>query len=181
MRRVFLAIEIPAPQRRVLALAQAFLPAIRPTDPEGFHLTLVFLGEMPDALLIALDEEMSRLCAQPFTLALTGLGLFGGARPHAVWAGAAPEPALGALHEACTRTARRAGWTGPAQRFHPHVTLGSMGRLETAERVRLEEAVLRGGGFKAAPFPVEEVTLYESRPGGTGRRYLPLACYRLAR
>lgn len=182
MRRIFLGIEVPAPQRDLLAMEQFLLPGIRPTNPEGFHLTLVFLGETADALALAVDEEMSRLSAPPLALSLRALGLFGGAKPHAVWAGVAPEPALDRLQEKVQRACRRAGWTGPAQRFHPHVTLGRMGRMDPVAQARLERAVILGAGFASPPFPVEGVTLYESRPVASGgRRYVPLARYALGK
>ena len=78
-----------------LRVQQFLLPLPKSVEPEGFHLTLVFLGEVQDWVLDAAHEAFLGVRVAPFDLSLQGLGLFGGAKPRAAWAGVAvSEPLL---------------------------------------------------------------------------------------
>lgn len=179
MRRVFLAIGLPEPVRRALTVAQFLLPLPRRSDPADLHLTLVFLGEQSDTGLQALDDEITRLRAAPFSLTLQGFGLFGGDRPRLAFAAVLPSAPLMALQARLQRAAEVAGLSPEARNFHPHVTLGRFSRLPLPDVMRLERAVAEGAGFVAGPFPVAGFGLYESRPAATGPRYHLLADYPL--
>ena len=48
MIRAFLGLDLPEEVRSALAVEQFLLPLPRKVDPGQMHLTLVFLGEVPD-------------------------------------------------------------------------------------------------------------------------------------
>ena len=179
MRRVFLGLEPPEPLRQALAVQQFLLPLPRRVDPDSFHLTLVFLGELSDPALEAAHESFAALRAAPFTLTLQGLGLFGGARPRTAWAGVAPCDALMRLQARAEHAARAAGLDPEHRRFHPHVTLGRFSPPDFAATARLERAVAEGAGFAAGPWPVQEMVLWQSLAASGGRVYRDLARYPL--
>lgn len=180
MIRAFLALAIPDDLRSRLAVLQFLLPLPRRVEPADFHLTLTFLGEQPDAVLTAIDEDLQSLRQSPFSVDVTGPGLFGGARPHLAWAGTAPCEPLDRLQAKCDRIARAAGVNLERRRFHPHVTLGRFPPASGDEALRLERAVAAESAFRAGPLPVTEVTLYRSHPGRSVPRYEALAAYPLS-
>jgi 2'-5' RNA ligase len=177
MIRAFLALSLPPEVRSRLTLLQHMLPLPRAVDPDSFHLTLVFLGEVPDHVLQALDDDLTRLHLPPFDLSLAGVGLFGAARPRAAWAGVAPSEPLARLQAKLEHAARMAGAAPEARRFHPHVTLGRFSPPAPDDRLRLERAVVAHAGFHAGPITVDAVTLYQSHLTRSGSDYQALATY----
>ncbi len=178
--RAFVGLEIPAEIRSRLNVLQFLLPLPRRVEPQGFHLTLTFLGEQPDAVLVAVDEGLSALRQAPFELTLQGAGLFGGREARAAWAGVAPCEPLTRLQAKTDRIAQEAGARPESRRFHPHVTLGRFPPPPPEEAVRLERAIAAETDFRAGPWRVEEVILYRSWLRREGADYEVLARYPLA-
>lgn len=178
--RIFVGLEVPGPLREALVLQQFLLPLQRKIPAEDLHLTLLFCDDLADDLAADLDQELSGLQMPGFDLTLSGLGLFGGTKPHSVWAGVAPSAALAALQQAVGTAARRAGLDLPHRRFVPHVTLGRFARPDPATLMRLERGVAAGAGFTAGPWHVDEIVLWQSALTQTGPRYTELARYAFA-
>ncbi|WP_102222690.1 RNA 2',3'-cyclic phosphodiesterase [Acidimangrovimonas sediminis] len=177
-RRVFVALDPPEDIREALDRLALMLPLPRRVARENLHLTLAFLGPQPDPALEELDRELQDLHAPPFEIALQGLGLFGGTRPRAAWAGVVPCPALDTLQAQVAAAARRAGTMPEARRFVPHVTLGRF-PPRAVLAPGLEQALVTLGDFRAGPWPVGDLTLFESLLHPEGARYTPLARYPL--
>lgn len=179
MIRAFVALDLPAEVRSALAVQQFLLPLQRKIEPESFHLTLLFLGEVPEPVLEAAHEEFETIVRPPFGLEVAGLGLFGRERPRAVWAGLRPSDPLARLQARIERAARVAGIEPERRRFVPHVTLGRFAPPPPEERFRLERAVAEGASFRGGAFEVTRFVLYRSHLGPKGTRYEELASYPL--
>jgi 2'-5' RNA ligase len=175
--RAFAAIALPEAVRFDLMLLQQGLP-VRPVPPENLHLTLLFLGEVPERRLEDIDLAFRQLRAPGFELALAGVGLFGGAKPRVVYVGAAENPALRRLQAKVETAARGAGFDLPARRFAPHVTLARLPE-RLAGRERLEAFVAARGGYAAPRFAVEDFRLFRSHLAAGGAAYEELARYPL--
>ena len=178
MIRAFAALPLPGDIRDRLEVLAQMLPLRRRLAPENLHLTLVFLGEVPEVVLEEVHLEFERLRAAPFALNLRGIGTFGGGKPRSVHAGVAPERSLDSLQARAEAAARRAGAPVEARRFVPHVTLARLHPHEV-EPARLEHAVLELAGFAAGPFEVDHFALFRSHLGREGARYEELARYGL--
>lgn len=178
MTRCFVAIDPGEKTRAALERLQSALSFGRPMAPETLHLTLAFLDEQPDETLEALHDALSAIRARAFSLKVQGLGTFGGNRPHALWAGAAEDTALTALHKSVVSAARRAGITVPARRFVPHVTIARLrpGEAETPGFMRFMET---HGRLSLPPESVAGFTLYASTLRPEGARHDALAHYPL--
>lgn len=177
--RCFIALPLPEDTRARLAVVQYLLPLPAEVPPRNMHLTLCFLGDQNAAVLDELHMAMEALAMPGFSIVVQGLGIFGGGRPRAVYAGVAPEPALDRLQRKVETAARRAGASGlPARRFKPHVTLGRF-QPQEADVPRLERAVAEQMPLRLAPFAVEAFVLYESRLTRSGPQYDELARYHL--
>lgn len=176
MIRAFLGLDLPGDIRSALAVQQFLLPLPRKVDPALMHLTLVFLGEVPEPALEAAHEGFAALKVAPFPLALQGLGLFGGDRPKVAWAGVAPSESLMRLQARAEHAARAAGLAPEHRRFTPHVTLGRFPPPAFPQAAALERAVAETP-FAAGPWVVRDMVLWQSRLSPKGPRYDELARY----
>ena len=178
MIRAFAALALPEAVRFDLMLLQQGLPLPRPVPPENLHLTLVFLGELPERRLDDIDLAFRAVRAPGFEMALAGLGLFGGAKPRVVYAGAAEKPGC-AICRPRSRP-RRAARASRCRRGGSCRTSRWRGCPSGGERGRLEQAVAARGGYAAARFAVEDFRLYRSHLAAGGATYEELARYPLA-
>lgn len=178
MIRAFLALPLPDALRSALMVQQFLLPLPRKAYPDGFHLTLAYLGETPEPVLEELDLALAALRMPGFSLTLKGLGLFGGSDPHCAWAGAEATPGLIRLQAKVEHLARQAGCRLDGRRFTPHVTLGRFSRLAPDARLRLERAVAESR-FAEAPCVIGRFAMFRSTLTRSGSRYDELASYPL--
>ncbi len=131
--RLFVAVGIPdaiaADLDRAVGPLRAAWPALRWTGREAWHLTLAFLGEMPEGATARLEPRLERAAARHprMSLSLVGAGAFPGtARARVLWTGVQGDRnALGKLAASVAAGARRAGAPGleETRRFQAHLTL----------------------------------------------------------
>ena len=159
--RLFTAIDLSKPMKDTLINAQneMYDGGVRGnfTPEENLHLTLAFIGEVPEAEP-ALDA-LSNVSFSPFELALEGLGCFG----DLWWAGMRPSPPLSALARRVRRALAEGGIPFDRKRFSPHVTLIRKARGEMPE-------IGIGGAFMT----VEAFSLMRSDRGRNGMIYTEL-------
>jgi 2'-5' RNA ligase len=179
--RTFIAIPLPGAVRSKLeALQRSLAPSIagaRWVGPDAFHLTLAFLGDVPDpdlnAVCLAVAESVRRQTR--FGLEVRGLGAFPDAsRPRVVWAGVVGDlDALSAMQKSVSDAATRAGYRPADERFHPHVTLA---RLKTGRgpAVDLGPVIDRYRRWAAGSFTAETVITYGSTMTPDGPAHAPL-------
>ena len=179
MMRIFVALDLPGDVVSQLAVQQFLLPIPRKTPRDQFHITLCYMGEMRDEGVEALHEGLLRLSVAPFDLSLAGFGLFGKAKPNSVWAAVVPSEPLAHLQAKVERIGRMAGAEIPSRNFVPHVTLGRFPAMKPLEAAPLERAVINGAGFRAGPWEVAEMVLYQSTLLPDGARHDALARYTL--
>jgi 2'-5' RNA ligase len=130
-QRIFLAINLPAAERR--AIHQATRPlrdaagAVAWVAEEKLHLTLKFLGGQTAAAVEALRGALApALAAAPApALAIGGLGAFPDLRtPRVVWLGVEADAKLELLHHDIESVCGGLGYEVEGRAFRPHITLG---------------------------------------------------------
>jgi 2'-5' RNA ligase len=125
--RLFFALWPPTQAaERLTGLARASARQFggKPTRREDIHLTLAFLGEVPEENLPLLIRAARIVAAAPFVLRIDCLGYW--RRPHLLWAGStSPDAALGELADDLRQTVTGAGFTVADQdrAFTAHVSL----------------------------------------------------------
>jgi 2'-5' RNA ligase len=175
--RLFFAVELPPD-------VQAALGRLNPndasrdyrwSDPALMHVTLAFLGQQPEERLDILRDLGARAAAvsRPGVLKLGQAGSFGGrTAPRVLWMGLDGDlGALQALQSNLNAALKQAAFDVEERAFSPHVTLAR--RRESA----------RGGApawpptraFNQSPeFPMQRLTLFESRLSPRGPTYIHL-------
>ena len=177
MIRLFVALPVPLSVRQELVGLQNGLPGARWTDPENFHLTLRFVGEVDFGLAEDLAHTLSRIIAPGFDVTLDALGWFGNKRrPAAIYAQARKDDALMHLQRKVESAAVRCGLQPESRKFHPHVTLARLKTtsIDAAERFVAERRLARKLTFEADRF-----VLYSSFLAHTGSIYTEEAEYYL--
>lgn len=161
--RVFFALGPDDATRAALAEAAALL-TVRDGQPlahADLHLTLAFLGEVPQQRLPALKAFAASLRHRAFDLDIAAAGWWRGSR--VAWLAPLQVPApLAALAAALRAGAGRAG--DAAAHYQPHVTV--------ARHVRRPPGLL---GPVRVVWPVRDFALFCSNSSGTEPRYQTLA------
>jgi 2'-5' RNA ligase len=174
--RLFTAIEIPRDVAARLAMLRGGLPRARWVDPDNYHLTLRFIGDVDMLVAEAAAEALSRVDRAPFDLAIAGVDALGTRRPSAIVARLAPSPPLMELQAEHERLMQRVGLPPEGRKYTPHVTIA---RLDyRAAREAAEYLGLRGG-FIAPPFRVGRFVLMSSRNSVGGGPYVVEEAYPL--
>ena len=175
--RLFVGLDLPEAVGDDLLDLQSGPHGARWVPFDNFHLTLVFVGEVDRHGCEELDAALSHVDAPAFDMTLSGAGFYGDDRPHALWAGVAPSPALVHLQAKVEHAARRAGLKPDSRRFHPHVKLAYLKAVGPDAAAAWSAA---HGLFSSGPFRVDAFHLFESRLGSEGAVYESLARYPLS-
>ena len=182
--RTFVAIDIPGEIRaRIQELIEALRRApsdVRWSRPEGLHITLKFLGDIPaetvDQVKLALQSLQP---TAPGTIHIAGAGFFPNERsPRILWLGIEAGPELGKLAASVERSLLPLGVPKEDRPFAPHLTLG---RIRASDGLApLRNLVKQNGPFEMGSFTAAEFFLYESQPGPGGSIYTKIARFPLA-
>jgi 2'-5' RNA ligase len=181
MIRLFVAIPIPEDITESLEHLQAGLPGAHWTPAENMDLTLRFIGEVQEPAVAEIVENLWRIRAQAFPVALKGIGKFGGTSRRSparlVYVGVEHGSALTQLASRVEQAVTDAGLPAETRKFRPHVTLG---RLRGTPPHRLGDFIIEHNLYASGPFTVSRFALYSSRPGKDASVYEPLAEFSLA-
>jgi 2'-5' RNA ligase len=174
--RLFVALSIPDSVAQELLFIQGGVPGAHWQTREQLHLTLRFIGEVDGGAASDIDEALSAIRAPRFSLALKGVGEFGGKKPHALWAGVRDAEPVRRLNRKIETALQRIGLPAETRKFTPHVTLA---RLRAAPWERVMQYIAGHALYAAAPFEVGEFALYSSTLTPNGSLYVPQTVYPL--
>jgi 2'-5' RNA ligase len=174
MPRLFTGLEIPPGVAADLAFLRGGLVGARWIEPENYHITLRFLGDVEQPVAEEFALELARIRRRPFEVTVEGLDFFGGERPRAVIAKVRPGAALVDLQGEHERIARRVGLAPETRKFVPHVTLA---RLRAAAPLAVADYMNTSGFFPPREFTAERFVLYSARASTGGGPYLVEADY----
>lgn len=138
--RLFVAVHLPQEIRERLALVQERLRRAQAdvswVKPANLHITLKFLGETEPKRLERIGPVLAEAARNvtPFSLAVAGVGAFGGRIPRVVWVGVREGTApLEALAGAVESGLARLGFPKEKRGFTAHFTLGRVRSPRNAE------------------------------------------------
>lgn len=174
MPRLFTGIELPESVVQRLAMIRSNLHGAHWTDPENYHITLRFAGDISDSVADAFAGALDGIRFDSFELEVQGLGSFGGHKPRSIWAGIKPSKSLELLQRAHERAARLAGLPPETRNFAPHITIA---RLKHTRSEAVAAFLAEHGGLFLPPFKVNAFVLFSSRPKTGGGPYIVEARY----
>ena len=174
MIRLFTALEIPDEIAERLMPLQRGIEHARWIERESFHITLRFIGDVPENVADDIDTELARIPFTPLTLSLEGVGAFGGAEPHAIYAGVKADPALTILQGRHESAMRRVGLKPEPRAFMPHVTLARLRGIDVSEVF----SFIATNNLLATPtFAVSRFILYSAKEKTGGGPYVAERAY----
>lgn len=169
MPRLFTGVELPYDIKQRLSLLRQPLPGARWVEPDNFHVTLRFAGDIDNAIARDFAAMLASIDVESFELRLSGLGTFGGKDPRVLWAGVETGPQMDALARANERAARAAGLAPERQQFKPHVTIA---RFKHARSDMVARFLERNSGFRTPYFRAGSFVLISSKPKTGGGPYV---------
>jgi len=177
MPRIFTGLELPDEISQSLATLRGGLPGARWIDPEDYHLTLRFIGDVDDVVAHEVASLLGKISRPPLELRFDGLSSFGGRRPRAVIATLAQTTALMELQAEHERLMQRVGLEPEGRKFTPHVTLA---RLRDSSSRQVADYLATRPFLAPLPFRVSRFVLFSSRASVGGGPYVVEATYPLA-
>lgn len=176
MPRLFTGIEIPTETVQSLSALRGGVFGARWVEPENYHITLRFIGDVDTRTASEIAEELDELRRRSVDIAFEGLNWFGGDKPRAIVAKVKPNPALMDLQASQERRLRRLGLPPEKRNFQPHVTLAYLRSVSPAAVADY----LGSRGVMAAPsFEADHFVLFSARESVGGGPYLVEAEYPL--
>ena len=182
--RLFVAIELDKRVKDELVAAQTrlreFDRTVRWPRPEQMHLTLKFLGEVPDGDVPGVCEAAKRAAQRsaPFRFTLRGLGCFPPKGPaRIVWAGIeAQGQGLQGCQQAVEDEMVSVGFLREGRAYSPHLTIG---RVRQGHDTRPLRAALETSELQGPLQSPSELVLFESKLTPRGAIYTAVTSCRL--
>ncbi|MFQ6098792.1 MAG: RNA 2',3'-cyclic phosphodiesterase, partial [Armatimonadota bacterium] len=156
---------------------QSARAAVKWVEPDNLHLTLKFLGNIPEAQVEPIAGALEGVACDtaPFVAHVAGVGAFPNLkRPRVVWAGiASGSDELKRLAANVQEALVPLGFDPERREFSAHLTLG---RVKSFVNVAgLAEAIRQEAEADLGPMPVEAVHLMQSELRPSGPMYSALA------
>jgi len=185
--RCFVAVDVSPEVRAAVTRAQEAIRKAAPgadvrwADGQQIHLTVKFLGAVPDDRVPAVSSALEGVVAgaRPIALVAAGLGAFPTLRrPRVLWAGlTAGVPELTALAASVEGALAPLGFPAEGRAFSAHLTIGRVRSPRGGGA--LAPAVERADAAELGAWTASELVLYESRLRPAGALYVPVSRHRL--
>ena len=186
-KRLFISVDLSQPLcDEIKAVQELFtdLPGVSLTNPDQAHITLKFLGDVPDDDIEPLENGIAEALTvsevTPFRMQIAGLGVF----PEydyisVIWLGVRTGAStLTTLHESIEDVVTRLGYSDESFDFLPHVTIA---RMEHGEAKDTVQQLLRTRDPQVGDMMVTDICLTESVLTADGPVYSTLTEFPLNR
>jgi 2'-5' RNA ligase len=178
--RCFVAVDVDdAALRTAFSRAQRVIELtgadVKSVEGENIHITLKFLGEIPESKTTHVADLIKGISFKSFTLDFHGVGVFPAlSRPSVVWAGVSGDASeMLAVFTGLERGLRGLGFEPERRPFQPHVTLcrvkSGRNRAQLAEAIEMMKYEVFG------PLRVEHIRFKKSILTRNGPIYTTLA------
>jgi RNA 2',3'-cyclic 3'-phosphodiesterase len=168
MHRLFIAYRPPAIIREQLLAIMGDVAGAKWQRDDQLHLTLRYIGAVDGRTAEEIAQMVERFLFTPFDVTLSGVGCFESRdQGQPLWAGVSPEAPLAALHKKLDHMLVRMGLPAEQRRYAPHITVARFGRM----KADLSDWLSAYASLSSAPFPLDHISLMESRLGRDGGAY----------
>lgn len=177
MPRLFTALEIPNEIALALSLKRGGMPGSRWIDPENYHLTLSFIGDVEARTAREIAYYLGDVRGfEPVNICLEHLDAFGGDRPRSIFARVQPNDELHELKGTLDAALMRAGVKPDNRKYVPHVTLA---RLHGASSLMVADYLQSNATVAPLRFTARRFVLFSSKPSMGGGPYALEQVYEL--
>jgi len=175
MLRLFVGLGLPDTHRDTLSMLERGIPGARWVEADNYHITLRFIGEVPESDADDIHAALSALRFNAFQISLVGVGHYGKLRKaRSLWAGVEPADPVRHLHAKIESAIVRAGFPRDERRFRPHVTLA---RIKGETGHHLANFLSEHGDFRTPAISVSSFHLFRSQLTRSGPIYEMLWTY----
>ncbi len=177
--RCFVAVDLPEDMLGAIGRLQSQIATegLRLVRPELVHVTIKFLGDVPETKVERVKEALAGAKVAPFTAHVAGMGAFPGRTVRVVWLGL--EGNFEELYEKVETALAPLGFAREARGFSPHVTLGRVGRPDQETNRELLPKISSHSGADLGSFTVDRFYLKKSTLTRGGPIYEDLAEFSL--
>jgi 2'-5' RNA ligase len=177
--RTFIAIELPDEIKKQIEQVQAPLKKTNAyvswVKPGNIHVTLKFLGEVPEEKLdqVFSSTEKAVEGTKRLTMSLKGMGAFPNLkRPRVIWVGAGSgEEEFSRLAKEIEREMEKIGFPREKRGFSAHFTIG---RVKSPKNIEKLMQLVQASDFQTEEIEVNEVVVMKSQLHPAGAIYTPL-------
>ncbi|MBT4396790.1 RNA 2',3'-cyclic phosphodiesterase [archaeon] len=169
--RTFIAIDLPKEVKDYLfKLPKKIKGAkVKWTSKKNLHITMQFLGELPEETVDKIKEVIKTIKFKPFKVKLSQIGFFPNEKaPKIIWLGVEPREEVYQLAQ--TIDAELLAFT-KEQRFETHITLGRMKGIKKKDDFYKSIKELE---IESIEFEINSFTLYKSVLKREGPQYYPI-------
>jgi len=179
MKRTFIAVPVEASENLrniIIRLKQKFKgEVIKWVDPEIMHITLKFLGDTPEEMIVPISGKIE-LIAEEFRVCagkMTGLDTFSNrGKPAVLFTRLADLPILEQLAATIDEELKILGFQPESRAFKPHLTLARIKYLyNTRNFISLIKSI---SDSEIQPVSIEKIIFFESVLLPSGPLYKPL-------
>lgn len=179
--RLFVALDIPAEVRERLRQyverVRIYAPDARWARTESLHVTLKFIGEVSEAKVQEIKNNLGQVNSQPFQIDFKDIGFFPAPKSARVfWAGVHAWDALKHVAGSIDELLEKTGIAREKRPYHPHLTLARApegGASKHCFRL-LQERLSAEPAPQFGTMTAQEVFLYQSQIMRGGSRYTKL-------
>jgi RNA 2',3'-cyclic 3'-phosphodiesterase len=160
--RLFIAIPIPDEIKRYISSIQQVFHSfpLRFVKPEQMHLTIDFLGEVPEEKIENIVRDLGKIRFNAFNIRLTDLGSFPSKdKIRVIWIGIDKNEDFIELQENIRKVSNHRG------KLMPHLTIARAYDL-IKDKSLMEKIV--GFNTESQEFPVDRFILFKSEPTSGG-------------
>lgn len=132
--RLFIAVNFDKNLKKdlqdLIEKIKAYSVQARFVSKEHMHLTMEFLGEIPDDKVVEIKDSMDKLQFGPFNLNLSEMGLFNRKDGDIYWFGIVENPEFKAVHGKLHELLLEKGFKLDDREYTPHLTIGRNVKME---------------------------------------------------
>ena len=193
--RLFVALDLAEEIRerihQFIVQMRPLAPAVRWVSAESLHVTLKFIGELPDAKVNEAESALAQVFGASFPVSFRGSGFFPTAKSARVfWVGIEARPELGRLAADIETALEPLGIAREKRGFNPHLTLARIkgGSSAPARRhndkpnrdfAQVQEHLAKITNPEFGMMTAQEFFLYRSQLSSQGSRYSKLVRFSL--
>ncbi len=180
MVRLFVAIDLPAGCKSSASgiIDELSFKGLKRVEPDLLHITLKFLGEVPDKNVAGIIDALSEVRCKPIDVVVKGAGAFPNLkRIRVIWITA--EGDFRVLPKAIDGALLPLGFPRETREFTAHITVARVKQYGQLDYGKVQEVINRFSGFEFGRFSAGTFTLKQSTLTPKGPIYQTLKEFRL--